>query len=80
MLVLTRKVGEGIVIDNDIYVVILEDKEGRIRIGVEAPKDKKIYRREVYDRICMENTEASQWNISDLKVLKEVLDNRKDQK
>ncbi|HMB32007.1 MAG TPA: carbon storage regulator CsrA [Desulfohalobiaceae bacterium] len=80
MLVLTRKVGEGIVIDNDIYVVILEDKEGRVRIGVEAPKDKKIYRREVYDRICIENSEASQWNMADLNVLRQVLDNRKDQK
>lgn len=71
MLVLTRKAGEGIVIGDEIRVTILENKEGRIRLGIEAPEDKKIYREEVYQRICQENKEALQWNVSDYKVLTE---------
>ena len=68
MLVLTRKAGEGIVIGN-ITVTVLEVKRGGIRIGIDAPRDKKIYRQEVYDRICQENVEAARWDIADLDAL-----------
>ncbi len=80
MLVLTRKAGEGIVIGDEIRVTILENKEGRIRLGIEAPEDRKIYREEVYRRICEENKEASQWNVSDYKVLTERIVGRGDKK
>ncbi|MGM0454032.1 MAG: carbon storage regulator CsrA [Thermodesulfobacteriota bacterium] len=73
MLVLTRKVGEGIVIGDDVRVTILEDKEGRVRIGIEAPRDKKIYRQEVYERICQENRAASQWDVDKMDALNAVL-------
>jgi carbon storage regulator len=76
MLVLTRKVGEGIVIGDDIRIYFLEEKEGRVRIGVEAPREKKIYRQEVYDRISRENKEAAQWNIADLNALSKTLSQR----
>lgn len=66
MLVLTRKVGEGIVIGDDVTIKIIELKGGGVRIGIDAPKDRKIYRQELYDKITQENLEASQWNISDL--------------
>ena len=69
MLVLTRKAGEGIVIGGNITVTVLEVKGGGIRIGIDAPRDKKIYRQEVYNRICQENVEAAQWNIADLDVV-----------
>ena len=69
MLVLTRKAGEGIVIGGNITVTVLEVKGGGIRIGIDAPLDKKIYRQEVYDRICQENVGAAKWNIADLDVL-----------
>jgi carbon storage regulator len=80
MLVLTRKSGEGIIIGEDIRITILENKEGRIRIGIEAPPEKKIYRTEVYERICQENKEASQWDINKLDVLNSLLSGKKDQK
>ena len=69
MLVLTRKIGEGIVIGNDVKITVLETRGGAVRIGVDAPKKKKIYRQEIYERICEQNREALQWDIADLNVL-----------
>ncbi len=69
MLVLTRRAGEGIVIGDDIKITVVEIKGGGIRIGIDAPQDMKIYRQEVYDRICQENKEATQWNLADLNSL-----------
>ena len=69
MLVLTRKAGEGILIGDNIKVTVIEVKGSGIRIGIDAPLDKKIYRQEVYDRICQENKEATKWNITDLNAL-----------
>jgi len=80
MLVLTRKIGEGIVIGDDVRITVLEDREGKIRIGIDAPRDKKIYRQEVYDRICQENKEASQWDVEKLEALQAVLPKQKDPK
>lgn len=73
MLVLTRKTGEGIIIGDDIIIKIIEMKGGGVRVGIEAPKDKKIYRQEVYDRITEENREALQWNMKDLDTISENL-------
>ncbi len=66
MLVLSRKVGEGIIIDDDVTIKIIEVKGGAIRIGIDAPKNKKIYRQELYDRIVEENRNAAQSDITDL--------------
>lgn len=73
MLVLTRKPGEGILIGDDIKITVVEMKSGAIRIGIEAPQNQKIYRQEVYDRICMENKEATQWNLADLNALSSTI-------
>ena len=73
MLVLTRKIGEGIVIGDDIKITIVEMKGGSIRIGIDAPQDKKIYRQEVFDRIAEENREAAEWNMIDLDSLSDNL-------
>ncbi len=73
MLVLTRKAGEGILIGDDIVIKIIEMKGGGVRVGIDAPQDKKIYRQEVYDRITQENRQALQWNLTDLDALSENL-------
>jgi carbon storage regulator len=78
MLVLTRKVGEGIIIGDNIKITVIEIKGGGVRIGIEAPAEQKIYRQEVYDRICQENKEATQWNIADLDALSVSLTGRKE--
>lgn len=80
MLVLTRKVGEGILIGEDVKIMILENQDGKIRIGIEAPQERKIYRQEVYDRICRENREASQWDTAKLDMLNSVLPRKRGEK
>lgn len=73
MLVLTRKVGEGIRIGDEISIVLIEMKGGGVRLGIEAPPTVKIHRQEVYDRILEENKEAAQWNFADLNELSDRL-------
>ena len=51
MLVLTRKKNESIVINNDITIVVVEIRGDKVRLGVEAPKEVPVHRREVYDAI-----------------------------
>lgn len=77
MLVLTRKIGEGIIIGDDITLKIVEIKGGTIRLGIDAPLDKKIYRQEVYDRIVAENKDAAQWDMFDLDSLSDTLTTKK---
>ncbi len=51
MLVLSRKKDERIVINNDITIVVVEIRGDKVRLGVEAPKEVPVHRREVYDAI-----------------------------
>lgn len=54
MLILTRKVGETLMIGDEIEVTILSLKGNQVRIGVNAPKDVPVHREEIYDRIKRE--------------------------
>jgi len=51
MLVLSRKKNESIVINNDITVVVVEIRGDKVRLGIQAPTDVPVHRREVYDAI-----------------------------
>ncbi len=51
MLVLSRKKNESIVINDDITIVVVEIRGDKVRLGVEAPKDVPVHRKEVYDAI-----------------------------
>lgn len=55
MLALTRKKGEALVINNNIEITVLEIRGDQIKIGISAPKDVPIYRKEVYLQIQQEN-------------------------
>ena len=51
MLILTRRVGESLMIGDNVTVTVLGVKGNQVRVGVDAPKDVAVYRRELYDRI-----------------------------
>ena len=55
MLVLTRKVNQSIVIGDEIEVVVLEVRGEQIRIGIRAPRDVVVHRKEIYDQISEES-------------------------
>jgi carbon storage regulator len=55
MLVLTRKLHQSIVIGDGIEVVVLEVRGEQVRIGIKAPKDVAVHRKEIYDQIQEEN-------------------------
>ena len=58
MLALTRKKGEALVINNNIEITVLVIRGDQIKIGISAPKDVPIYRKEVYLQIQQENEAA----------------------
>ena len=58
MLVLTRKLGESIAIDDHIKIRVVQIKGKQVRLGIEAPKDTKIHREEVYLAIQNQNEES----------------------
>jgi len=71
MLALTRKVGERIVIGDNIVVTVVSIKGDSIRLGIEAPKEIKIYRGEIFDAIAAENKQAAvPKDLSELDLLK----------
>jgi len=55
MLILTRRVGETLMIGDDVTVTVLGVKGNQVRIGVNAPKDVAVHREEIYDRIRKEH-------------------------
>ena len=58
MLALSRKKNEALVINNNIEITILEIKGDQVKIGINAPKEVPVYRKEVYVQIQKENEEA----------------------
>jgi len=72
MLALTRKKGESLVVNNNIEITVLEIRGDQIKIGIQAPKEVPIYRKEVYVQIQKENEEAT--SIDGLDVLSGLLD------
>jgi carbon storage regulator len=59
MLILTRRVGETIVIGDDVTVTVLGVKGNQVRLGVNAPRDLPVHREEIYERIQQEHQAAA---------------------
>lgn len=70
MLVLTRKEKESIIINENIEVVILGIEDGKVKLGINAPKEVDIHRKEVYESIQQENKQAANTKPTDINLLK----------
>lgn len=64
MLILTRRVGETLMIGDEVTVTVLGVKGNQVRIGVNAPKHVSVHREEIYDRIQREHEASSEGNTS----------------
>jgi carbon storage regulator len=58
MLVITRKNDESFLIGDDIEIKIIESEDGKVKIGIEAPKDKKIVRKEILEEVTDTNKKS----------------------
>ena len=75
MLILSRKIEESIIIGDDIEITILGIENDKVKIGINAPKNIDVHRKEIYLQIQEENKLASQSNI-EMESLKELLKNK----
>lgn len=73
MLVLTRRLGETIVIGDDVVIKIVDIHGKQIRIGIEAPSEISVYRGEIYERIMLENKAAAGAAAGDLKSVTDTI-------
>lgn len=71
MLILTRRVGEGVLIGDGIRVVVLEVRGKQFRLGIEAPTHVVVLRDEIFQRLTKENLQASAFLLRDLQDLKQ---------
>ncbi len=73
MLVLTRKVGEGISIGDDIKIVVMQIKGKQVRLGIKASASTVVHREEVYQRIQDENRNASYSQVASVDQASEII-------
>ena len=71
MLALSRKKGEALVINNNIEVTILEIKGDQVKIGISAPREVPVYRKEIYLQIQDSNKAAT--DVSGMQAIKDLL-------
>ena len=73
MLVLSRKLGESVVIGEDIHLTILDSQNGEVKIGIAAPKEISILRKEIYDEVKEQNKASAEVNPKSLRALIEKI-------
>jgi carbon storage regulator len=76
MLVLTRKVGEEILIGDNINVKVIEISGSKVKLGIEAPADLRIFREEILERVKKENRSAADWELTDYRRFMEMFPKR----
>lgn len=70
MLIITRKKGESLMIGDDIEIVISKIEDGSVKIGIKAPRDVQVLRKELYEEVEKENMAAVQVDMNMLKNIK----------
>lgn len=80
MLVLSRREDESIIINDNIEIKIIDLRSDQVKIGIIAPRDVKVYRREVYEEIQQENASAARATIatSSVDALRNMMSSKKD--
>ena len=73
MLILTRKIGESITVDDHIKIQIIKVKGKQVRLGIDAPKETKVHREEVYQAIKSQNRISTQVDSQKSRAVSELL-------
>jgi flagellar assembly factor FliW len=73
LLILTRKIGEGVIIGDGVRVVVLAVRGRQVRLGIEAPVGMVVLRHEIFERLLKDNREAAVFALDDLKALQHLL-------
>lgn len=76
MLVLARKVGEKIILNDNIEIIVLDSNQNSVRIGINAPKNVTVYREELYKEIKSTNINSNSASTNSIKELHELLINQ----
>jgi carbon storage regulator len=76
MLILTRKIGESILIGDNITIKVVETGKNSVRIGIDAPKDITVLRQEVFDTIQQENILSSKGDKVDITKVAKLIGNK----
>ncbi len=76
MLVLSRKINQSIIIGDDIEIMLVDIRGDQIKLGINAPKNVKIFRKEVYEDIENQNLEASKYTSKEIDVLASFIKNK----
>lgn len=77
MLVLSRQRDESIIIGDNIVVTVVDVRGDKVRLGIEAPREVSVHRREVYDAIQRENQQAAQIRLEDARRIGDARPDRK---
>ncbi|MBA2710137.1 MAG: carbon storage regulator CsrA [Tatlockia sp.] len=64
MLILTRRIGEAIIVGDDVDITILGVKGNQVRLGINAPKEVSVHRDEIYQRIQTEQNQSDKMSLS----------------
>lgn len=77
MLVLARKIGEKIILNDDIEVIVLDANQNSVRIGINAPKNVSVYREELYREIKTSNSDSCHVSANSISALQDLIKERK---
>lgn len=80
MLVLTRKKNQSIVVNDNIELTIIDIQGDQVRVGINAPRDVKVFRKEVYVEMTEENQRASNVEMEALNMLKNAIKRQRNSK